>query len=133
MPHQMDSKNCCRGRHSFRGFGRNLFNRMMNRFPRKWFIVIIGDVYHLIWKEFSHLYFSAVEQIPLYYKKQQYKTMWFCKMFFLLLMLLNNLKKIWSENNLYRFYDKAVTTAEEHNIDLPELPCYLRLQIKNGS
>ena len=26
-----------------------------------------------------------------------------------------------------------MTTAEEHNINLPELPSYLRLQIENGS
>ena len=42
-------------------------------------------------------------------------------------------KIIWSENNFNRFYDKTVTTAEEHNIDLPELAHYLRLQIENGS
>ena len=42
-------------------------------------------------------------------------------------------KIIWFENNFNRFYDKTVTTAEEHNIDFPELPHYLRLQIKNGS
>ena len=38
-----------------------------------------------------------------------------------------------SENNLNRFYDKTVTTAEEYNIDIQELPRYLRLQIENGS
>ena len=42
-------------------------------------------------------------------------------------------KIIWSKNNFNRFYDKTVTTAEEHNIDLPELPHYLRLQIENGN
>ena len=42
-------------------------------------------------------------------------------------------KIIWSNNNFNRFYDKTVTTAEEHNIDLPELPRYLRLKIENGS
>ena len=31
-------------------------------------------------------------------------------------------KITWSENNFNRFYDNTVTTAEEHNIDLPELP-----------
>ena len=40
---------------------------------------------------------------------------------------------IWSENNFDRFYDKIVTTVEEHNIDQPELPHYLRFQIENGS
>ena len=30
-------------------------------------------------------------------------------------------KIIWSENNFNIFY-KTVTTAEEHNINLPELP-----------
>ena len=39
---------------------------------------------------------------------------------------------MWSENNFKIFY-KTVTTAEEHNIDLPELPRYLRLQIENES
>ena len=29
---------------------------------------------------------------------------------------------IWSENEFNRFYDMAVATAEEYNIDLPELP-----------
>ena len=52
-----------------------------------------------------HLYFSAADQI--------YKI-------------------IWSENDFNRFYDKTVVIAEEHNIDLPELPRYLRLQIGNG-
>ena len=42
-------------------------------------------------------------------------------------------KIIQSENNFNRFYDKTVTTAEEYNIDLPESPHYLRLQIKNKS
>ena len=42
-------------------------------------------------------------------------------------------KIIWFENDCNRFYDKTVTTAEEHNIDLLEFPCYLRLQIENGS
>ena len=31
-------------------------------------------------------------------------------------------KMIWSENNFSRFHSKTVSTAEEHNIDLPELP-----------
>ena len=39
----------------------------------------------------------------------------------------------WSKNNFNRFYDKTVTTDEEHNIGLPELRPYLRLQIQNGS
>ena len=34
MSHKMDSKNCCHGRYSSKGFGKNLFNRMMNRFER---------------------------------------------------------------------------------------------------
>ena len=42
-------------------------------------------------------------------------------------------KVVRCENNSYIFYDKTVTTAEQHNIDLPELPHYLRLKIKNGS
>ena len=36
-------------------------------------------------------------------------------------------------NNFNRIYDKTVTTVEEHNIDLPELSHYLRLQNENGS
>ena len=47
MSHQMDSKNRYHGRYSFRGFGRNLFNRMMNRFESRWFVAIVGKVYHL--------------------------------------------------------------------------------------
>ena len=67
MYHQMDSKNCFHGRYSFRGFGRNIFNRMMNRFESRWFIAIIGEVYHLVWNETSsYLYFSAAEKISLY-------------------------------------------------------------------
>ena len=42
-------------------------------------------------------------------------------------------KIIRSANNFNRFYNKSVATAEEHNIDLPELPRYLRLHIKNVS
>ena len=72
MSHQMNSKNGCHGKYSFRGFGRNLFNIMMNRLENRWFIAIIGEVYLLVWKETSHLYFSAVEQIYLYYKIKQY-------------------------------------------------------------
>ena len=73
MFHQMNSKNYCHGRYSFRGFGRNLFNRMMNRFESRWFIAIIGEIYHLVWKETGHLHFSAAEQISLYYKKKKKK------------------------------------------------------------
>ena len=40
---------------------------------------------------------------------------------------------ILSGNNFNRFHDKTVTTSEEHNIDLQELPRYLRLQIENRS
>ena len=39
-------------------------------------------------------------------------------------------KIIWSENNSADFMN--VTTAEEHNIDVPELPHYLKLQLGNG-
>ena len=42
-------------------------------------------------------------------------------------------KIVWSENNFDKFYDETVTTGEEHNVDLPELLCYLRFQIENGS
>ena len=42
-------------------------------------------------------------------------------------------KIIRSENNFDIFYDRTVTTAEEHNIDQPEWPHYLRLQIENGN
>ena len=38
MSHQMDSKNCCHGRYSFRGFERNIFNRKMNRFENSWLL-----------------------------------------------------------------------------------------------
>ena len=51
---------------SFRGFERNLFNKMMNRFENRWFIAIIGEVYRLVWNETNHLYYSAAEQISLY-------------------------------------------------------------------
>ena len=47
MSHQIDSKNGCHGRYSFRGFGRNLFNRMMKTFGSRWFIAIIEEVYRL--------------------------------------------------------------------------------------
>ena len=50
MSLQMDSKNCCQGRYSFQGSERNLFNRMMNIFESRWFIVIIGKVYALFGK-----------------------------------------------------------------------------------
>ena len=64
---------------------------MMNTFGSRSFIIIIGEVYHLLWKETSHLYFSAAEQISLYYKKKKKKKKkWFCKKLFLLLMLPNN-------------------------------------------
>ena len=76
MSHQMDSKNCHHGKYYFRGFGENLFNRMMNRFKSRWFIAIMGRVYRLVWNESSQLYFSAAEQISLYYKKKK----WFCKL-----------------------------------------------------
>ena len=75
MYHQMDSKNCCHGQYSFRGFGRNLFDRMMNRFESRWFIAIIEEVYSLVWNKTSHLYLSAAEQISFYYKKQQQNNM----------------------------------------------------------
>ena len=66
MSHQMDTENCCHGRYSFGGFGRNLFNRMVNRFESRWLFAIIGEVYYLVLKETSHLHFSAAEQISLY-------------------------------------------------------------------
>ena len=74
MSHQMDNKNFCHGRCSFIGFERNLLNRMMTRFEGRWFIVIIGEVYRLVWNETSHLYFSAAEQISLYHKKNKTKN-----------------------------------------------------------
>ena len=61
MFHKMDSKNCCHERYSFRGFRRNIFNRMMNRFESRWFIAIIEEVYRLVWKGTGVLYCSAVE------------------------------------------------------------------------
>ena len=45
MSHQIDSKNCCHGRYSFRGFGRIQFNGMMNKFESRWLIAIIGEVH----------------------------------------------------------------------------------------
>ena len=60
MSHQMDSKNGYHERYSFRGFGRNLLNRM-NIFESWWFIAIIREAYRLFWNETSHLYFSAAE------------------------------------------------------------------------
>ena len=102
MPHQIESKNCCHRSCSFRGSGNNIFNRMMNKFERRWFIAIIEEVYCLVWKETSHLYFSAAEQISLILQQKQkqnkknktkQKTIWFCRMLFLLLMLQNNFTK----------------------------------------
>ena len=99
MSHQMDGKNCCQGKYSFRGFGRNLFNRMMNRFESRWFIVIIGEVYPLDGKRLvTFLFFFLVRKsefpsITKKKKKKQQKMIWFCKVFFLLLMLLNNFIK----------------------------------------
>ena len=72
MSHQMDSKNYCHGKYSFRGFRRNLFNRMMNRFESRWIIAIIKEVYRLVWNDNSLLYFSSAEQISLYYKEHTY-------------------------------------------------------------
>ena len=69
MSHQMDSKNGCHGRYSFRGCGRHLFNRMMNSFGSRWFIAIIGEVYRLAWNETSPLHLSAAQQISLYCKQ----------------------------------------------------------------
>ena len=106
---------------------------MINRFESRWLIAIIGEVYHLVCQETGHLYFSAREQISLYYKIKK-KIIWFCKMFFLSFDGIEKIYKIlWSANIFNRFYNKTVTTAEEHNIDLPVFPGYLRLQIKNGS
>ena len=42
-------------------------------------------------------------------------------------------KILWSENNFNRFYDKALTSTIENDIDQPELSHYLRLQIESGS
>ena len=74
MSHQMDSKNCCHGRSSFRGFGKNLFNGMMNRFESRRFIAIIGEVDRLVLKETSHLYFTAAEQIFPHIAKKNKKS-----------------------------------------------------------
>ena len=125
MSHQMDSKNGCMEDIPFRVFGRNLFNTMMNRFESRWFIAIIGEVYRLAWSETSHLYLRAAEHIFLYYMVLQnaLSAVDAAKQFY---------KVICSENNFNRFY-KTLTTAEEHNIDLPVLPGYLRLQIENWS
>ena len=75
MSHQMDSKNGCHGIYFFRVFGRNLFNRMMNRFESRWFIAIIGEVYHLVWNETNHL-FILVQQSKFHFitKKKQPKN-----------------------------------------------------------
>ena len=59
----------------------------------RWFIAIIGEIYSLVWIETSHLHFSVAEQISLYYKQKNKKTIWFCKMLFLLLVLPNNFTK----------------------------------------
>ena len=61
-------QNSCHGKHSFRVFGRNLFNRMMNTFGSWLFIAIIGEIYSLVWNGTSHLYFSAAETISLFTK-----------------------------------------------------------------
>ena len=73
-------------------------------------------------EESSHLYFSAADQISLILQKQQQKSDMVlqdalsavddAKLFY---------KIIRFENHINIFYDKTVTTAEEHNIDLSEL------------
>ena len=110
----MDSKNSCHGIYSFIVFGRNLFNGIMNNFESTWFIAIVEEVYHYYKKKNNKKQYgfatalTAVDTV-----KQFYKIMW-------------------SENNFNIFYN-TVTTAEECNIDLPELPHYLRLQIEYKS
>ena len=47
---------------------------MMNRFESRWFIAIIGEVYCLVWKESSHLYFTAADHISLNYQKKTQKN-----------------------------------------------------------
>ena len=76
MSHQMDSKNCGHGRYSFKHCGRNLLNRMMNRFESRWFIAIIGEVHHLVWKK-RPITFVLVQQskFPSITKKSQQNKM----------------------------------------------------------
>ena len=101
---------------------------MMNKFESRWFNQWRS------WNETSHLYFSAAEQISLVLQNTTTKAN------MVLLVALSAVdaakqfyKIIWSEKNFNRFYDKTVTTAEEHNNDPPESTPYLRLQIENGS
>ena len=114
MSHQMDSNNCCYGEYAFK---------------------IIGKVYALLRKTLV-TFFNTAKQIFLILQTKTITTknnmvlqgalcaVDAAKQFY---------KMIRSENNFNRFYDRTVTTGEEHNIDQPELPCYLRLQIENGS
>ena len=125
MSLQMESKNCYHGRYSFRGFGRNLFNRMMNIFECWWFIAIIGEVYCLVWKKTSHIYFKAAEQVSLYYKKKEKINTVLQDALFAVDADKQLKKIIWFKKNFNRFYVKTVTTAEENSIDLPVLPSYL--------
>ena len=62
MSHQMDCKNGCHGKYSFRVFGMYLFNKVMNIFGSRWFIAITGEIQSLVWIEAMQFYFSAVEQ-----------------------------------------------------------------------
>ena len=105
------------GRYSFRGFGRNLFNRMMNTFGSRWFITSFG---------IRLVTFISVQQSKFPSITKKYMVLQGA------LSVVNAAKQfykiIWSETNFNRFYE-TVITAEKHNIKLPELPRYLRLQI----
>ena len=131
MPHQMDSKNCSHRRFSFRGFGRNPFRQNDMKAgcllqPLEKFIPSFGMrlvTFILVQK----VKFSLLQKITTNNNiilQDSLSAVDAAKQFY---------KIIWSENNFNRIHDKSVTTAEEHNIDLPELPHYLRFQRENGS
>ena len=125
MSHQMDSENCYHGKYSSRGLQRKLFNGMMNKF--KWFVTIIGDVYALFRKTLVTLILVQQSNFPDIAKTATTKTDMVLQD---ALSAIDAAKQVYkiilSENNFNRFYDKTVTTAEEHNIEQPELPSYFR-------
>ena len=89
----------------------------MNRFESRWFIAIIGDVYHFVWKEVIILILLQWSKFTLLQKnpnnivlQDALSAVDVAKQFY---------KIIRSENNFNRFYYKTVTTSEEHNIEFP--------------
>ena len=73
MSHQMNFKNCCHGQYSYRGFGKNLFNKMMNKFRNSWFIAVIGEEYALFGKKVVTFILVQQSKFPYYCKKNNKK------------------------------------------------------------